>query len=445
MQLPIQKIKSFLETAQINISYLFDKNSSIKGFNRPRLIKHSLIAAINLIILISILTFGHKPINNLISPFIESKQLTPLTQSKGFYEVMGFAPHWTFNKLDNVDFKTLTTLAYFSITAGSDGNLITDDPGYETFKSEAATRLFKKAHDNGTRVVLTITQMKNDPIKTIMDDPEAQNRVISQTIQEVKNRGIDGVNIDFEYSGNPGDAYRNKFSQFVADFNHRLHQELPNSKLTISVYASAVKDPKIYDISSIAKNSDGIFMMAYDFAIASSDNAIPTAPLYGHKEGKYWYDISTAVEDFLTQMPADKLILGVPYYGYNWLIYDEPKVKAETRPNYSWRGKARAQTYTIVTNDIHPSMEGISAYTDGWDDFGKVGWKAYYVNDTRTWRMVFFDDERSLSLKYDFAKDKGLQGVGLWALGFDNGKQELWDLLSSKFAGQLAKASLTQR
>ena len=63
---------------------------------------------------------------------------------------------------------------------------------------------------------------------------------------------------------------------------------------------------------------------------------------------------------------------------------------------------------------------------------GKVSWKAYYVPSDGTWRMVFIDDPKSLSYKYDFAKDKKLGGVGMWALGFDDGP-EMWTLLKEKF------------
>ena len=53
--------------------------------------------------------------------------------------------------------------------------------------------------------------------------------------------------------------------------------------------------------------------------------------------------------------------------------------------------------------------------------------------------MIFLDDNRSLKIKYQFAKEKKLAGVGMWALGFDDGKDELWDLLSLEFGNMLAR------
>jgi spore germination protein len=402
-------------------------------------------------ILAVIVFYAAAPTQHLITPFLNpDKSLEPLTeeQEKKGQEVFGFAPHWTFNKLDNVDFEVLTTFAYFGVDLDGQGNLDRSGRGYQVYKSDQATEIFKKAHSKGTKVVLTITQMKNAPIRELMDNEQAQQNAINQIITEVKDRGIDGVNIDMEYTGNPGDGYRAKFSTFMANLNEQMDRELPGSQITVSVYASAVKEPKIYDIKTLGQTVDGVFMMAYDFAVAGSANAIPTAPLYGHKEGKYWYDISTAVEEFTAVMPAEKLILGVPWYGYNYAV-KSPTVKTATSKGYtSYYKKGRrtysqfvpyknyAQTYSIVSNDVTENTEGITNYQEGFDEYGKVSWKAYYVPSAGTWRMVFIDDVKSLSHKYDFAKEKGLGGVGMWALGFDNGKTEMWTLLKEKFGAK---------
>ncbi len=363
--------------------------------------------------------------------------LTPLADTKKGYQVFGFAPYWTLQKLSNVDFSVLTTLAYFSVGVGSDGNLITDDSGYRSFMSRSATSLFAKAHKHNTSVVLTITQMDNWSIEALLNSQSARERAISQVVSLVKKRGIDGVNIDFEYSGGVSQLQRNEFSSFVDVLTSELHRAVPGGRVTVSVYALSVKNPNLYDIQKLGQVADGVFMMAYDFAVAGSESATPTDPLYGYREGRYSYDVSTAVADFLKLMPAKKLILGVPYYGYNYLVY-APGVKSETLPYYSWKGQPYAVTYSTASAEITPAMEGVDSYRSGWDSLGEVGWKAYHIASTNTWRMIFLDNSRSLSLKYEFAKSKQLAGVGIWALGFDDGRQELWAALKNAFGTKLA-------
>jgi spore germination protein YaaH len=47
--------------------------------------------------------------------------------------------------------------------------------------------------------------------------------------------------------------------------------------------------------------------------------------------------------------------------------------------------------------------------------------------------QLWYDDSISLSHKYDWVKNKKLSGVGIWALGYDHGDTELWELLANKF------------
>lgn len=298
-----------------------------------------------------------------------------------------------------------------------------------------------------------------------MDSEEAQRHAIEQTVEEVENRGIDGVNVDFEYVGDPGHEYRGKFTKFVRSLNSELKRHNTSSYLTVSVYAGSLIEPKIYNIEKLGAETDGILMMAYDYAAYKATNVIPTAPLYGYKEGKYWYDVATAVEDFSKVMDPKKIILGVPWYGYDYPVY-EPGEKTATQKGYSYRyrttykkkGKTyttwkrgyfepqvNVQTYKNAQSRIGSNVEGIAEYKEGWDDVGKVGWKAYKTKGDKTWRMTFVEDERSLGHKYDLAKEKNLGGIGIWALGFDDGRAELWDQLAIKFGDKTENLALVRR
>ena len=79
---------------------------------------------------------------------------TPVA-SKNKYEIFGFAPYWTINKLDNVDYNVLTTMAYFGVPLNADGTLDEDNIGYTTMSSDRAREVFAKARSHGTRVVIS--------------------------------------------------------------------------------------------------------------------------------------------------------------------------------------------------------------------------------------------------------------------------------------------------
>ena len=55
------------------------------------------------------------------------------------------------------------------------------------------------------------------------------------------------------------------------------------------------------------------------------------------------------------------------------------------------------------------------------------------VFDDNTMKEIIYDDSYTLSKKYDFAMFNGLKGVGIWALGYDSQRYELWNLIDQSF------------
>jgi spore germination protein YaaH len=166
--------------------------------------------------------------------------------------------------------------------------------------------------------------------------------------------------------------------------------------------------------------------MAYDFHRPSSDTAGPVSPIDGkgvHAE----YDIRTMIQDYMKRSDPRKLIMGVPYYGYNWVV-TEPTEYAQRIPGNDYIGYSQSQTYSMIMDtiiDINPVVY--------WDELGKVPYYSYVSNNTGSIREVYFENLDSLKIKYDLVKQNNMGGVGIWALGYDGGYQELWNLLDQEF------------
>jgi spore germination protein YaaH len=344
------------------------------------------------------------------------QMIRPPTKPK---EVIAFAPYWTIPADHEVEFQTLTTLAYFDIPLLPSGDLDTQSKGYRNLFTPKTQQLLQAARNNQVHVGMTISLMDNDSITAFLEQPD-WSATMQQMTALLRSTGSDTLVIDIEYTGTPSPHLKDRFTEFVAQTSQTLQVNDDRYRVITAVYASAARQPMLYDVQQLSQHSNYMFMMAYDFATTSATTAMPTAPLYGHKEGLYWYDIATAVDDFLKLMPREKLILGVPYYGYNYALADEPGVKANLRT-----GQAFAQTVKSVEENVNPRI-----ISQGWDNAGKVGWKAYRDPQTAALRIIFSEDERSLREKYLFAANKQLAGVGMWALGFDNNRKELWNLLA---------------
>jgi hypothetical protein len=74
-----------------------------------------------------------------------------------------------------------------------------------------------------------------------------------------------------------------------------------------------------------------------------------------------------------------------------------------------------------------------------WDDISKTPWTKWNVGE---WNQLWYDNDSSLGLKYDLAIQKNLMGVGMWALGYDGERQELWNLIDMKFGSGRPPAPL---
>jgi hypothetical protein len=154
-------------------------------------------------------------------------------------------------------------------------------------------------------------------------------------------------------------------------------------------------------------------IMGYDYYWSGSANAGSVAPLEGGN-----YNVNKSVHTFLQDIPKEKLTLGVPYYGYEWPTQDDTRLSATT-------GQGTALTYVKM-------RDAASLYGRKWDGTWKTPWYAY--QSSGQWYQGHYDDNESLAYKYDLVLATDIAGIGIWALGYDPGATELWDLIRSKFA-----------
>ena len=121
-------------------------------------------------------------------------------------------------------------------------------------------------------------------------------------------KNLDGVNLDFEGEGSGDQA---GLTALVSQVSGAFRAANPHWQVTMDTYASAAGDPGgFYDIAGLAPSVDAFFVMAYDM---NGKSPSPTAPL----TGSGFTDLQ-ALQEYTSVVPAAKVILGVPYYGYDW-------------------------------------------------------------------------------------------------------------------------------
>ena len=218
-------------------------------------------------------------------------------------KVFGYHPYWQGTKWQSYNYDLLTTIAYFSAETNSTGDL-TNLHGWP------ATDLINKAHANGVEVVLTVTLFDKSDIETLLSHNSYRDRLIKNLLYEVVRAGADGVNIDFESF--PATQKSNLVS-FVKDLRTALRDSIPKAQVTLAT--PAVDWSNAWDFNALANESDGLFIMGYDYHWKGSTTTGAVAPLSGGS-----YNITNTINTYLsvTNNNYDKLILGNPYYGYEW-------------------------------------------------------------------------------------------------------------------------------
>lgn len=254
---------------------------------------------------------GIEKITRILSPLSTA---TSFAAEKNIHQTFSFIPGWSYTKLERVTFEKGGTVAFFDIPINGDGTFYTAVDGYDRFRSQDAADLFQRAHHYGSKVVVTLTLSDQNSLPELLDSNKSQHVLIEQTIQEIKETGIDGVNLTFEQQRTISPKYRDMLTLFIRNFTQQLHASLPEAKLSVSITGTE-KENSVLDVTALSQSADRIFLMAYNFPTTELTNSIQIAPVFGYAKEQYWKKVKGSISAALTEVPKDKLVLETAWYG----------------------------------------------------------------------------------------------------------------------------------
>lgn len=410
-----------MSSNQANHSNPSNHRSEMKG-----LFKASLVLWLLGLIIFLVWYFWEVPILSPLSNNSTFRFLRSGTSSEGKI-VYGFLPYWNLGKFSIQ--KEMTHLSYFGLTIGADGEILirTDDgggePGYAKLDSQELASSSAVLEQNKQKLELTIVQFNADDIYAFINSKQAQENFYLALDSIFLAYPFSGVNIDIEYGSEVDERLQDNFSQFIADLNTRLDEKYSHINLSVSMYASASGGKLIWDIEEISKSVDYIVVMAYDFHRRSSVKAGPVAPLFGGKE--LWdSDITKHLKDFLEEVPKEKILLGVPFYGYEWQTTSRDP-RAHTFPD-----TGATASYERVQKLLEPETALKLKVEEGWNDEALSPYVSY-VEDGGIY-VIYYENSRSLSYKLDLVNQLDLAGIAIWALGYEGNSRELWETIGRK-------------
>ena len=402
------------------------------------------IAVVAVVIMVGLRAFpaiesllGENSNKEVISPIGNVIDINTLgaTNNKKSYTIYGYLPYWTVSQKENFKLNLLTDISYFGLEINSKGNLIksrTNDEGeeinhsgYWVWENDYALRDFMiRAKNSGVRTSISVVSHVDNVSEEFLLCEPCWETFYLEISDEMSKMGIKDLNLNFENYYLVEENIALKFTEFVTFLKKKMRNDFAGGEIVVTAMADSVINQRITHIPSIAKVADKIFIMAYDFHIKPEASSGPVSPMGG--AGLHaGYDIRTMIKDFLAYAPPQKLIMGVPYYGFNW----------ETEPNNNKEDMPKEDSVYSITQTYAQIMANIE--NDGietlLDEPGQVPYYKYTDPESNSERKVFFENEKSLRVKYKIVKEFDLAGIGIWALGYDEDRPELWNVIKEEF------------
>lgn len=279
----------------------------------------------------------------------------------------------------------LTYLSPFSCRVQADGSFTTlDDSAIinAAYQSRAAPMMVITNFENGT--------FSPEIAHAVLSDPALQQRLIGNILATMKQKGYLALNVDFEYVPPADRELYNAFLQRLVDSLH------PQNYLVSSCLApklSATQTGTLYeahDYPAHGRIVDFVVLMTYEWGW-SGGAPRAVAPLN---------EVNKVLTYALSVIPAQKIIMGMPLYGYDWTL---PYVQGG-----KWAPTVSSQAAVNRAIQYGANIEyDVDAQSPHYNYYDKEGRE----------HTVWFEDARSVQAKFNLVKTYNLRGVSYWVLG----------------------------
>jgi spore germination protein YaaH len=277
---------------------------------------------------------------------------------------------------------------------------------------------------------------------SILANPDVRAEHITAIMNFVgSNSAFGGVDLDYEgFAFNDGraswvadngglDTFDN-WGMFLTELGAQLHAAGKRLEVSVPPIYNGKHDSSggywVYNYPVMNTIVDRVKVMMYDYSVSSPGALAP----YN------W--VSTTMDYIRTVVDPGKLLLGIPAYGRDWVTKIDgscpvsataAKVTARRNPQMSaaFQNASRAGQTPVWNGVVH---EYTYSYVESYGGADANG-VAVRCNISRT---VWFGDARSIGERAKLAVDKGLAGVAMWALGYED--SATWDAIAAVSAGQ---------
>ncbi|MEY8388073.1 glycosyl hydrolase family 18 protein [Oscillospiraceae bacterium 38-13] len=320
----------------------------------------------------------------------------------------------------------------YAFAAIQDGRLALENPARDRENLKGLTALRKRNPD--LKILLSVGGWDGSAHFSDTASTASRREVFANSCAELlAAHGLDGVDLDWEYpvsGGAPGVIHRQEdrenFTLLLQAIRKALdRQGNRDGKDYVLSIAGAAGSGYLNNIEpqAVAKTVDHIFLMAYDFHGPWDAYTGFNAPLYAPSGGpsRYRSSVDGGISAWLGRgVPAEKLVLGMPLYGY---IYQG--VSSANQGLYSRYDTAKSVSWDTIKSSYLSS----ASYRQYRHEEAQTPW--LYGNRS----FLSYDGPASIAAKAELARRRGLGGIGFWELSQDR-SGDLTESACSAWSGQ---------
>ncbi len=276
--------------------------------------------------------------------------------------------------------------------------------GATTVTGSADPSVVSALHVDGIAVLPTVTETLSTPqMESLLAGSTSRAALRSRLVGLVTDHGYDGIDLDFEAMNFGGTVTQKQhvatlFVTFLRELNTALDARGKRLSVTVGPRRSGT-DPSwaVFDYARIGALVDRFRIMTYDLHYRGSDPG-PVAPLP-------WTE--SVVGYAVTVVPAGRIQMGVPLYGYDW-----PTDGAH---------HAIAPATSLST---YQQAEQLRTSKDAVRQWSAVDAAPYFTyRDGDVLHEVWYNDAQSTTAKMTLVGTYHLKGMALWHLSGEDATQ----------------------
>ena len=265
------------------------------------------------------------------------------------------------------------------------------------YSSIASKEYVDQAHERGIQVWAMLNNVSTEEsvavnTEELMSSTAAREKMIDSLMQDAREYGFDGINLDFEGLRSEAGPH---YVQFIRELSIACRKE--GIVLSIDNYVPSAYT-EFYNRREQGIVADYVIIMGYDEHYAGGE-AGPVSSISF---------VDNGIKDTLEVVPKEKVINAIPFYTRLWTTDGESQTSQvfDMEEEEVW----------ISENQLEPEWR---------EDLG-----LYYAQrqGENGLEQLWMEEERSIGEKMDLIRQYELAGVACWKLGFE--KPEIWKIVS---------------